>query len=352
MLTLANGFAVRGHHVDLVLVKAEGPYLTHVNPAVRIVDLDSTGVIRCLPSLVRYIRRNRPDSILSAMSHANIAAIAARMIARVPLRLVISERASLSGAERHLTTLKDRILFALMRRLYGRADAITVVAKAITDELVDRFRLDPTIIHMIHNPIVSDELRHKALEPPGHPWFEDVEIPIILGAGRLSRQKDFPSLIRAFALVRKTRNARLMIIGEGADRQQLEQLAEDLGCASDVCLPGFIENPFAFMKGGAVFVLSSTFEGMPGTLIQAMACGTRVVSTDCPTGPREILEDGKWGSLVPMGDVGAIADAIISALDIREGPAVEIRAAAFNEEHAVTHYLEVMGAAPFASDRA
>src|SRR5690606_7355967 len=130
-----------------------------------------------------------------------------------------------------------------------------------------------------------------------HPWAQAGDSPIILGVGRLSAQKDFPTLLRAFSRVRTLRPARLAILGEGPARTELEELARQLDCEDDVLLPGFQNNPFSWMTSSRVFVLSSLWEGLPGALVQAMACGVPVISTDCNSGPAEILEGGKWGTL-------------------------------------------------------
>ena len=166
---------------------------------------------------------------------------------------------------------------------------------------------------------------------------------MILGVGRLTQAKDFPTLIRAFALVRKKRAARLMILGEGEERPKLEALVRELGLEREVTLPGFVDNPYKYMKRAAVFVLSSKWEGFGNVLVEAMALGTPVVSTDCPSGPAEILENGRWGRLVPVGDVYALAEAIIETLDEEHHPDVANRAKDFAVELAVEKYINVLG---------
>ena len=196
---------------------------------------------------------------------------------------------------------------------------------------------------VIYNPVVTPELYQKITEFSEHPWFAPNSPPVILGVGRLEMQKDFATLIRAFAKVQSQRPARLMILGEGISRPQLEALVRELGVAENVTLPGFVANPYAYMARSAVFVLSSLFEGLPTVLIEAMAAGTSVVSTDCKSGPAEILERGLYGKLVPVGDIEAMAKAIISTLD-RPVDAVLLqqKAAEFSLKKSVAQYLEVL----------
>jgi glycosyltransferase involved in cell wall biosynthesis len=198
-------------------------------------------------------------------------------------------------------------------------------------------------MRVIYNPVVTPKLFEQAKEQIDHEWFIEGSPPFILGVGRFSTQKDFPTLIRAFSIVQKQMPARLMILGEGEDRPQIEALVRDLGLTSEVALPGFVSNPYAFMSRAAVFVLSSVYEGLPTVLIEAMAVGTPVVSTDCPSGPREILEFGKYGKLVPIGDSEAIANAIVTTLkhpiDVE---ALRQQAQKFSLENTVNGYLELI----------
>jgi len=232
----------------------------------------------------------------------------------------------------------------LMRLFYPWADKVVAVSKGVADDLVRITRLPKDKIQVIYNPVVTSEFFIKAEEPLDHPWFKPGEPPVILGVGRLTEAKDFPTLIRAFTLVRKERPARLMILGEGEDRPKLDALVKELGLEKDVALPGFVENPYKYMKRAAVFVLSSKWEGLPTVLIEAMALGTPVVSTACPSGPSEILEGGKWGRLVPVGDVEALAKAIVEALSTSHDKyAFQRHTQLFNWDVILTYYLKVLG---------
>lgn len=343
MLTLAQGFAERGVSTDLVLAKAEGPYLKQAPDGVRIVDLNAPRVLFSLPRLIRYLRRTRPDALLSALDHANLVAILARRVAGAPARLVVAVHNTMSLATKHAPTLRGQAIPALARWLYPAADRVVAVSRGVAEDITRLYCLPETQVRVIYNPVATPELLHKVSDPVSHPWFEQDMPPVILGVGRLTEPKDFPTLLRAFALVRQRVDARLMILGEGEERATLEQLASELKLQEYVALPGFVENPYAYMRRAALFVLSSRWEGLPTVLIEAMACGTPVVATDCPSGPREILEDGKWGRLVPVGNAEALAEAIVETL--RQPPQLNpaARAADFSVEKAVEAYLDVLG---------
>ena len=343
MVTLANGFAKRGYRVDLVLAQAVGPYMAEVSDAVRVVDLGAGRVVRSLPRLTKYLHQERPAAVLSALSHANVVAIMAHLLARSRSRLVVSERNVIATEGTDVTNERGRWLRHLMRLTYPLADAAVAVSNGVRDDLVAIIGVSKDRVRTIYNPVVDERLLARSYEPVSHPWFAPNEPPVILGVGRLTPQKDFATLVRAFAIARKQRNMRLMILGEGELRRELEALVRSLGIENDVTFPGFAENPFAYMRRAAVFVLSSRWEGLPGVLIQAMACGTPVISTDCHSGPAEILENGRWGRLVPVGDVDAIAMAILATLESRNHPDVARRAQDFAVERALEEYLQVLG---------
>jgi glycosyltransferase involved in cell wall biosynthesis len=240
---------------------------------------------------------------------------------------------------------KSLTAFLLTRFLwfYSWADNIVPVSQGIADDLTKMSRRPLKNMSVIYNPVVTPELLAKAKEPIDHPWFALGEPPVILGIGRLHQQKDFPTLIRAFALVRQKRSARLMLLGEGPDRDKLEALIKKLDLTNDIALPGFVHNPYAFMSKASVFVLSSLYEGLPTVLIEAIALGTKVISTDCPSGPAEILDSGRYGSLVPVGDIQALAETILTTLNKPvDAKALKQRSQQFSYENAVNKYLELM----------
>ncbi|WP_246149371.1 glycosyltransferase [Skermanella pratensis] len=347
MLALATGIARRGYPVDLVLVRREGAYVDDIPPGIRVVELGTRRTVNSVVALARYLRRERPAVLLTALVHVNIAALLARLLAGGRTRIAITEHNQISrnmGANANSTL---RMAYRLVPYLYPRAAKIIAVSDGVADDLTRFARLNRARIDVAHNPVVTPDLLTRAAQPVNHPWFAEGEPPVILGVGRLSPQKDFATLLRAFARVRAERPARLLILGEGALRPELEKLADELGISSDVQLPGFVDNPMAFMAKASLFVLSSRFEGLPTVLIEAIACGTSTVSTDCPSGPREILEDGRLGGLVPVGDPGALALAIGQALD-NPVPAdlLRAKAEAYTVERAVDRYLELLQPAP------
>jgi glycosyltransferase involved in cell wall biosynthesis len=269
-------------------------------------------------------------------------ALWAARLARVPTRVVVREANTLSVASQGAASGKDRLLPTLARICYPWADGIVAVSEGAADDLARTTALPRARISVLDNPIVTPELRALAAAPLDHPWFRPGEPPVILGVGRLSKQKDFPSLLRAFAAVRRAREARLLILGEGEERSSLTALITELGLVEDAALAGFVENPFGYMARAAVFVLSSAWEGSPGVLVQALACGARVVATDCESGPREILQNGRFGSLVPTGNVAALGAAILAAIDAPKAKLPEDALYRFSQDAAVDGYLQVL----------
>jgi len=341
--TVASGLAARGVSVSLVLASASGPYLGSLHPSIKVVDLKSNSVLGAVPGLVRHLREQRPAALLAAMSHANVVAALAHRLAGSMARLVLSERVHLSSTLAGSPGLRVRMTHALMRPTYPWADCIVTVAEGVASDLLKHISVKPDRVVTIYNPIVDDSLLAQSREVPAHPWLAGGDVPVVLAAGRLTAQKDFVTLLDAFALLRRQRSVRLVILGEGELRAALLSRAEHLGVADDVALPGFDANPFAAMRAADVFVLSSRFEGLPGVLVQAMACGTRVVATDCPSGPGEVLEGGRWGRLVPVGDAAVLAAAVAAALDDPMPPDVCKRASMFSVDAAVSRYAEVLG---------
>jgi glycosyltransferase involved in cell wall biosynthesis len=228
-----------------------------------------------------------------------------------------------------------------MKRTYHLADSIVAVSHGLADDLANSLQCDRSTIDVIYNPVVTPALLAKAVEPLDHPWFQPNQPPVILAVGSLEPRKGFFTLVRAFARVRQVRPVRLVILGEGPDREPLKLLARSFGIDQDLDLPGFVENPYKYMKRARLFVLSSRSEGLPTVLIEAMAVGTQVVSTDCPSGPNEILEGGKWGTLVRIENDEQMAAAICDVIDGRARYGVEKRARAFSLDNIVNSYLDV-----------
>jgi glycosyltransferase involved in cell wall biosynthesis len=343
MVTVASALAKRGHDVDLVLVNKKGDYGHLVHDDIRIIDLAARRILGAVPGLIRYLRDERPDAMLSTLFFTNVIATwACRWVQPAP-RLILREANTISAKSAEASNPKFRLMPYLARWFYPWADAVVTVSNAAGEDLVQITEISPEKVQTIYNPVVTDDLKEKAAEPVEHPWFQPEAPPVILGAGRLERQKDFETLIRAFRHVRTDRPARLIILGRGSLKEQLQGLAQSLGVGDDVLLPGFVNNPFTYMARSSVFVLSSRFEGLPGVLIQAMATGCPVVSTDCPSGPREILIDGEVGPLVPVGDVEGLARGILETLDDPpDSRFLKDEAERFSDTAAVEAYTQVL----------
>jgi glycosyltransferase involved in cell wall biosynthesis len=341
LINLMQGFLRRGVKVDLVLNKIDGPYLAQVPPEVRIVDLKATRLLVGLPKLARYLRQEKPTALLTGLHYTNEIAIWAKRLAGSSTRVVVSEHNTLSihGPSRD----SDRFSPLLAKLFYPWADGIVAVSHGVAKDLANVTGLPLNRIQVIYNPVITPDLLAKSKESVDHPWFAPGQPPVIIGVGRLNEQKDFPTLIRAFAQVLKTRPARLMILGVGPQRSQLNNLVRELGLKDEVSFVGFVQNPYPYMARAAVLVLSSIEEGLPTVLIEAMAVGTPVISTNCPSGPDEILDNGKYGLLMPVGNTEAIAQAI---LDVLSGHSKSVDAAwldQFSLETVTQNYLNFLG---------
>lgn len=339
-LNLIKGMLARDVPIDLVLADAEGPYLDQVPDRVRVINLRTGRVIAAVPALARYLKETQPVGVLSHMNHANMSAILARDLAGIKTKLVGVEHETLSASKSQL--LRSKFFPLMMKWLYPRADAIVGVSKGVSEDLDTQLGFKPDTVKTIYNPVVDRDLVSKSQEPVAHPWFEPGSPPVFLAVGRLSFQKDFNNLIEAFALVRKRKPARLMILGEGETRSELEATIAKLGIGADVSLPGFVPNPYAYMRNATTLVLSSRWEGLPTVLIEAMACGCAVVATDCPSGPHEILAAGQYGLLVPIENAAALADAMVQTLDCPVSRDLSIeRGMYFSTDRAVSEYLRL-----------
>jgi glycosyltransferase involved in cell wall biosynthesis len=283
--------------------------------------------------------------ILARLEGAGVITLAAARLLRNSPRVVVSSHNTLSRHTPQSARWKERWLLPhAVRWLYPRADGIVAVSEGVADDLARVARIPRSRITVIHNPIVTDELLAGARVPPEHPWFAEPEPPVLVAAGRLTQQKDYPTLLRAFRGAREARPLRLVVLGEGEERVHLEALAGELGVAADVDFLGFVANPYSLMAAASLFVMSSAWEGFGNVLVEALACGTPVVSTDWPSGPAEILEGGRHGRLVPVGDAEALGSAMLAAL--AEPPAPDLlkaRAADFGTREAIERYREVLG---------
>jgi glycosyltransferase involved in cell wall biosynthesis len=344
-LLLANELAARGVRVGIGLYKGYGEFLDRIDPRVTVEVLGNGGLFGSILPLSRLIRRTRPRAVVGVMVSCNVAVVIAGRLARTGARLVLTE---------HNQVDKSADFFGAHSRsyraipwIYPHADAIVCVSDGVRDSLCRYSGMTPDRMHVIHNPIVSSDLLEKAAQPCAHPWAADPEVPLILAVGRLARAKNYPLMLRAFRIVRRQRRARLLILGDGPVRDSLAALIGDLGLAEDVEMPGYAGNPYAFMSHASLFVLSSSWEGFPTVLVEALACGSPAVSTDCPSGPREILLGGALGALVPVDDEAALAEAMIRMLDAPPGrEALTARGRSFSVERATDVYQTLLFGEP------
>jgi glycosyltransferase involved in cell wall biosynthesis len=342
-LNLAQGLEARWADVDLVLATDAGEYRGAVPAKVRTVDLRARRTATSVVALARYLHEVRPAALLSALNHANVVAVAAAHVAGFRRPVLVAEHNEVYPFEP--LTLPRRAWLATLRAAYHRATRVIVVSEGVKRSLEKKAGVRADHVEVIYNPVITPELERAAdAERPDHPFLRDRCAPVVLGVGRLTRQKNFANLLRAFALLRARRDARLIVLGEGEERARLEALADELGIRADVSLPGFVSNPYAFLRAASVFASSSDWEGLPTVLIEALAVGTPVVATDCPSGPDEILGHGAHGTLVPPRDSAALADAIDVVLS-RDATA-EIDPGwlqRFTVDHATRAYAKALG---------
>ncbi|HYN39397.1 MAG TPA: glycosyltransferase [Rhodospirillales bacterium] len=296
-----------------------------------------------IAALRRYLHEGRPHAILSFLNYPNTVLLLAASLHRGDTRFIVSVRNHMSVAAAHNESAWVRSVPRLMRRLFGLADAVVTPSIGVADDVAAITGIGRDRISVIYNPVFRPELTEMADAPVDHPWLADGNEPVILGSGKFKPQKDFPTLLQAFAKVRAVRPARLIVLGEGEGEGQLREMTTRLGIAQDVDFPGHVANPFAYYRRASVFVLSSVWEGLPNALIEAMACGCPVVSTDCPSGPCEILDGGRFGTLVPVGEIDKMAEAILATLGGAPSRSVLIdRAREFSLDQAVQRFEAVM----------
>lgn len=347
-LTLAKHFLGRGYAVDLVVCSTEGPLLPDVPPKANVINLGARGSAASIDALTRYLRTCRPTAMIANLVPQNTLAVLASRMSRAPTRIYATQHSALSREVLGGWSPWRRLAPWLYRWALPRATGVIAVSEGVAHDLEETTGFPASTISVIYNPIEGEAAARRAIEAVEDPFFDTSE-PVVLAAGRLLPVKAFSTLMTAFARLQKTRAARLAICGTGPLEAALRAQIAALGLQDRVKLLGFQTNPFKYMARADLFVLSSEAEGFGNVLVEAMACGTPVVSTNCPHGPAEILDHGRFGELTPVGDVEALAAAMARTLDNPlPKEALIARAREFSAEKAVDRYLDVIGLPRFA----
>lgn len=340
---LAPALARRGYMIDLLKVRRHGPYFNQVPAGVRVIDLGTAHAYSSLMPLVRYLRKERPRALFCDKDRINHTAILAHALAGSSAYLAVSTGTTLSidcASRGFFYRAGTRFSTG---RLYRYADKVIVPSRGVADDMSAYTGLSRDRIHVLPCPVVPARVFDQAFTKPDHPWFTDGGPPILMGLGELCARKDFVTLIRAFAKLRETYPCRLMILGRGSDRERLIATAHELGVAAAVTLPGFVDEPYAWLAEARLFAFTSLLEGLGFALIEALAVGVPSVSTNCPSGPAEILQDGHYGPLVNMGDHAALAAAMHDVLE-NPLPRATLQEAArpYEIENATSAFIEAL----------
>lgn len=342
MVNLAKGLAEKSIDVTVYVVNCTGPYLNEVPENIPIKSFDAKyGVKSIIPKIRKVLKKDGLTAFISTQMHINSAVGIASIGLKIKPKIIFRE------ANTPSKIINSRIEGQIYKWCYSFADHFVAVSMGVKQDMVKYFSLVESKVSVIYNPAIDKSIYDKMNEEVDHPWFIDSAIPVIIGVGRFAPQKAFEDLVDAFIFVRKQRAVRLVILGkknEGSDYfKMIQKKINDSGFRDDIALLGFVDNPFKYLKRADIFVLSSKFEGLPGVLIQAMACGCPVVSTDCPSGPREILNNGEFGKLTNIGEHGELGKAIIETLksDPNKGK-LEQRASFFSVDNSSKSYLELI----------
>jgi glycosyltransferase involved in cell wall biosynthesis len=296
----------------------DSPYRQHLPEDIRVIVVarkkDSVSAkLKQLLAFFKVVRREKPDVILSMLTHNNIMSLLSGLL--FGIRVIACEHNTLSEVMKteEGQSMLGMPVAPMVKVLYRFAENIITVSEGIKSDLISAIGISPHRIKTIYNPIDLNRVNSLMHAPPGHPFFAEQK-PVVVAMGRMTAQKRFDILLNAFSRVILSTDARLIILGEGPERTRLENMVKDLGIEEKVSLAGFQRNPYALLAHADVFVLSSQYEGLPMAILEAMACGLPVISTDCRSGPTEILEDGQCGILVPVNDEAALAEAMTELL--------------------------------------
>lgn len=336
--------------VDLLALKLGGGHASRISPAVNVMPLKAQHAWTSVREIAAYLREKKPDAMLVAKDRAGRAAIKANARAGTNTPIFIRLGTNLSAALRRKDALSRWLRVTPMRRLYPLAAGVVAVSEGVRQDTIRITGLPPERVHVIRNPVITARLAEQAAEAVPHAWLSNKALPVVMGMGRLTAQKDFPTLLRAFAAIQPEKPSRLILLGEGpqpGDREKHEALARELGVAERVLFPGFQKNPYAWLSRADLFVLSSAWEGSPNALTEALALGVPSVSTDCPSGPVEILARGEFGPLVAVGDDAAMARAMIEVLRAPlPAPTLRQAVAEYRADLSAQRYLRLMRLLP------
>lgn len=346
IINMANEFSSRGYTVYLMIVEDIGPFKIHIHERIRIRYFHCSRAQAALLPLVRALYTARPDILYAAMPYMNFLAIAAKFLSgQFFMKLIISERNYFSLNARHEGTVRFLIQKFMMALFYPFADKIIGISKGVADDVKKHLFCGQAKVGWIHNPVISSETMDQLSLECMDRWFENRARPIFVTSGRLVAQKDQKTLLLAFSEFLKQKNGSLLILGEGPLRDDLEGLANRLGITKHILFRGFVPSPLSYMKKADVFVLSSAWEGFCNVLVEALLCGLPVVSTDCPSGPSEILDGGHYGALVPVGDHVKLAKAMETAAEQKADSESQVkRAMDFSVEKICNDYEDLFRA--------
>lgn len=338
-ILLANEMLKVGVDVEFLVFKKEGEFLEQLNSDAEITELNVSRALHSFFCLFLFFLRSKVVFI-SSYNNLSVLAIIANMLTFNRSRVYACEHNTLSIINKAKGTWKDKVIARILQYCYPFATGVIAVSEGVADDLSDYAKIKRSMIKVLHNPVVNSELTEKSKLEVKHRWLLQKDTPVFVASGRLEVQKNFALLINAFNKIMTEQDAKLLILGEGSLRDELQTQINTLGLQEKCELVGFVDNPYKYMKHADAFVLSSDFEGFGNVIVEAMAVNTPVVSTNCPSGPSEILEDGKWGTLVPVGDVDALANAMLDV--INNPPSVDLTARAnhFTTEKAAANYLD------------
>lgn len=375
VINLTGEFVRYGIETDLLVTKFKGPLATSVPDGVNVIELEKSGklkvlkyilklpisnwfiaskwllsgeakVISRLPALLNYVNNTRPHAILSTLDAVNIVSLWTKYISNQDtiyiVRQAIFQSQELMYSHGFFET---KLLPVLAKRWYSTADKIVCVSKEMAKDLKSYCDVHQNKLITIYNPVHIGKIIRLSGEKINHPWLINKTVPVILAVGRMVKQKNYPVLFRAVKKIRGYHKVKLIVLGQGPEQKKLEQLSKDLELDDSIDMLGHVSNPYQYMARADLFVLSSSWEGLPNVILEALACGCKVVSTNCRSGPKEILDHGKYGTLVSVDDVDALSQGIVDSLKVDiDKKILRDRAAEFDLSIASSQYLKcIMG---------